>query len=97
MDIPIKFDFEIFKSIISEIKNSRKGAAMIVFLICLSCAIFDFFLRKHGIVYDIFIQIYFPIGAISFTVWAIKVFNNIADDIEQNKQKKKNLENINIR
>lgn len=85
MNFPIKLDLETFKIIITEVKQSRKGAAMIIFFVCLCCAVIDYFLRKQGIVYDWFIQLYFPLGAFSFTVWAIKIFNRIADEVDKNK------------
>jgi phage-related holin len=74
-----------FKTIILEIKGSRKGVALIIFIACLFCAIFDYLLRKNGIVLDWLIQFYFPIGMISICVWAIKVFNKIADKIDAKK------------
>ena len=90
MNIDFKTLFTVLKNIdfsyiISELKSSRKGVTVIIFFVCLLCAAIDYFLRKHGIVYDWFIQAYFPIGAISFTAWAIKVFNRIADEVDKNK------------
>lgn len=68
-----------FKDIIAEIKQSRKGAAMIICFICLCCAAIDFILRKHGINEDWFTHSYILIFFTSLATILIKVYNEICD------------------
>lgn len=75
-----------FKDIIAEIKQSRKGAAMIICFICLCCAAIDFILRKHGINEDWFTHSYILIFFTALATWSIKLFNAICD-IKDNRLK----------
>lgn len=90
-----------FKYIISELKKLRKGAMMIMFVICLCCAAFDFVLRKFGIVFHWFTHLYLIIGFFTICIYSVKVFNRIADIVDSKKaimekyrQLKPVLENI---
>lgn len=79
-----------YDSIIAYIKESRKGAAMTIFFICLCCAAIDYILRKHGIAEDWFTQSYLIIGFFSVCIWSVKAFNAIVDNIEAKKEKEEN-------
>lgn len=68
-----------YEYIISELKKLRKGAAMILFIMCICCAIFDFFLRKHAIKVDLFTSVYLILGLCTIAIWAVKMFNQIAN------------------
>lgn len=72
--------------IITEIKNSRKGAAMTIILICLCCAAIDYIFRKHGITEDWFTQTYLIIGFLSTCIFAAKTYNSIADKADKRKK-----------
>lgn len=74
--------------IIAQIKESRKGADMIMIFICLCCAAIDYILRKNGMIEDWFTQSYLIIGFFSTCIWAVKTFNAIADRIDAKKEEK---------
>lgn len=84
-----------YKIIISEIKKSRKGAVVIIFLSCLICAAIDFLImRKHGIIWNWFGQIYAITAFISFNICAVKLFNRIADRVDAKKAENKKHQKI---
>ena len=80
-------EFIDFDCIIALFKESRKGATMIAFLICLVCAALDYILRKHGMIEDWFTQTYLIISLFSAIIYFVKLFNSIADNIEAKKEK----------
>lgn len=84
----MKFN-NFFEFIISEIKPLRKGAILILLIICLCCAVADYFLRKYGFNYDWFSKIYIICALISVCYLFIKLYNSICDKIEKQKEEER--------
>lgn len=76
-----------FEIIISEIKKSRKGNYIMTILVCICLCILDIFLYKHGFHVDAFTFGYISVAAISFTIYLIKIYNNICDKLVAEKEK----------
>nr|DAT18322.1 MAG TPA: Super-infection exclusion protein B [Caudoviricetes sp.] len=73
------FNTELVKIIISEMKQMRKGALMIILFACIICACFDFVLIKAEIVQSWISQIYLIIGFIAFNLFCVKVYDEICE------------------
>jgi hypothetical protein len=81
---------DLIETIITEIKEMRKGVVMIVFICCILCALLDIAMRKHGTKLDWFTQIYLITGFFSFSAICIKIYNSYCDKqdaIKAEKQK----------
>lgn len=86
MDFKSLFKNFDYKYIIAEVKKLRKGAVMILFIVCLCCAVLDFFLRRLGIVYNWLPQVYLLGGIISITALSIKSYNSYCDKKEAQRE-----------
>lgn len=81
------FEYLNFEIIITEIKKSRKGIYILIFIACIFLCAADIFLRKHGINNDWFTHFYIIMAALNICIWAIKVYNNICDILDEKKEK----------
>ena len=68
-------NIDLYKLIITEMKQMRKVALMIILFACIICACFDFVLRKHSIVLNWFTMAYIILGIITLCVLVIKSYN----------------------
>lgn len=90
MNFPIKLDLETFKIIITELKQSRKEVMMIIIFICLLCGLTDYFLRRHGIILNLFTTTYLILGFITFGGLLLKIYIDLSKYIEHRQILKKN-------